>query len=725
MGTYGKYGEVTPIKLPAEGQLPERECYDFYKDSKERGDTDQKDIFLQDALINCDQLFSWAQLAYQIFKSNSDSYWDHAGNGWDKDYGDGHYIDMIECLCNKHGITGGDDKYGSTGLVLTSSLNEVEQAAGKLAEDLIGRKLKAQSFINQATLEPFHDKTDQQTVFYTIAGIRDRYGKTYQFGYTVLGLAFYNFRLKVVSDGTPYNTAIGNMTIEEAIKRGGIPGFTYTNNGSGEARYYDACNAGREASSETVTLTMSLVETEANTITNSKEYSFSEMIGASYKFGDVLKGGETALQLQFTAGQVIGTAYSKEKSVSKEISDSSSVTTVMPPHTKLAIRQQKTNTVTTLNYDCPVMIQFDVAVFSMCGTCYDDNAAVHTFSTAGYDQRSFITLFAPSAAGDAGEDASENLYMRNKNYSKVSGYEKTYGFTKVKSKNKGVLSTELNWETILKQGAAKSNYGKTETIPAKPKMEPEKLIENLTTKRPMSPAGAKLTETGIGVSSKIERAIPLYTLDKLRLLNGSPEYNIGIDDRIYHENWEIEGYNLLNVPFYGFDSSFGEWILVDENGEKLLDKSVASIEYEPLTNVPFIQGNGEGTVYAKYLIRDNYYTSAEEKPITNNTIHTVIVKVMVHPRPLEGHITVSGEVRASADGAVINLEAVETLTVMVYDEREREIPVPVIWEAQESYSRGIQVLHNQMSLTRPGVFHIRAVYENLESDWVEVHALKV
>lgn len=725
MSTPGKYGEVKPIKLAATGQLPERECYDFYGDKEERGSTQKKDLFLKDALINQDQLFRWAQLAYYIFRSNENSYWDHAGNGWDTDFGSGHYFDTIDCLCNEHNMQGGDDKYKSTGLTLTTSLDEVEKAAGTMAEELIGRKLKANDFINRATLEPFHGKTDKQTVFYSIVGNRDRYGKTYQFGYTVLGLAFYNFRLKVVSDGNAFNSAIGNMTVEEAIKRGGIAGFTYHEDGTGETLTFPAVNTGTEESSQTATTTVRQSETEANTITNSKEFNFSEMVGVSLMAKDILKVSEATIQMQFTAGQVISTAYTDEHSVTKETGGDSSVTVPLPPHTALVVKQKQGNTVTTLEYDCPVLVQFDVGVFSICGTCYDDNAAVHTFSTKGYDQRSFITLFQASDTGDAGEDASENLYLRSHHYEEVPGYEKSHGVTQGKSHDRGLICSSVDWKKILDEKAetARTGYQRPGEKVAATTSKPEELILLLAKNLPMSPTGGMLTETSRSISSTIGSAIPLYALHRLALLNASLEYHIGIGDKMYPFNWTVSGYDVQNVPFYGFDSSAGEWILVDENGQKITESDIASIGREPLTNTLFIKGNGEGTVYAKYLIPDDFYKCQAGTPITNNTIHTVFVKIMVHPNELQGHISASGSVTCPADGSAVNLEAADTLQVMVYDEQEREIPVPVLWEAQESAARGITVFNNQMMVSRPGVFHIRAVYENLCSNWVEVHGM--
>lgn len=722
MSNYVCYGPVNPIKIAATGTLPERTCYDFYEHSNHRESTDSKEVFFQDALFNKDQLFQWAQIAYQIFQSEPQSYWDHSGKGWEGNFGkSANYMDLIDLLCNKHERSSGDDVHLSTGLSLANSLNEVEQIAGMVTEQLINRKLKANQFINRCNLEPFHDNKESQTIFYSIAGHRDRYGKTFQYGYNVFGLAFYNFRLKVVNDGKPYNTAIGELTVEEAAKKGNIPGFTYKNTGSGITFLYPAENRNSEEASQTVQESQEVSKSESNSIVNSKEYSFTEMVGASVELEDVLKVSKVTLTMQFTAGQVISTAYTEEKSVTKTKNNSSSITVTIPPHTAIVVSQKNDNTVTTLQYDCPVMVQFDVAVFSMCGTCYDDNAAVQSFSTAGYDQRSFITLFQPSKAGNAGEDASENLYMRYTNYAKVTGYDKIHGVTQLKSHYSGLLKDQLNWDKILQQTKASTNYKGTEGKGDEATLAPKLLIEKLTQNRPMSPTGGTLTEIGESIVSKIESALPLYPLYILRQSAGSAKYDVGVNDDLYPNNWIVIGYDKNNIPFYGFDFLKGHWILVDENGTALKDDPLAYIGYDKFTNEPYIRGKSEAVIYAKYLIPENYYTCQEGTVISNKNIQTVFVKITIHDTRLKGTIIVSGSVEVK-NNTITNLETLNTINVQVYDDTQTQIVVPIIWEAEEGHEKNITIIHNKMSVHAVGNYRIRARYEDLISDeWIEVH----
>lgn len=77
--------------------------YDLYKNKPYRGDLSDVDALYRDALLNENNLNHWAQLAYQTFRSNSNTYWDWAGGGFDKDFGSGVYTDLISDLTNRTG----------------------------------------------------------------------------------------------------------------------------------------------------------------------------------------------------------------------------------------------------------------------------------------------------------------------------------------------------------------------------------------------------------------------------------------------------------------------------------------------------------------------------------------------------------------------------------------------------------------------------------------------
>lgn len=724
MSNYTCYGPVNPIKLKAVNGLPERTCYDFYEGKNERRSTDDPHQFLLDALTNKDQMLLWAQLAYQIFKSEPETCWNHSNKSWDENFGKNpNNMDLIDCLCHKYDKTKGadGDPHMSTGLVTAGCLDDVEQAAGKLIEQLLKRKLKANDFIKRCPIEALHGKTDKQQVFYTLAAHLDKYGGTQQFCYNVFGLAFYNFRLKVVSDGTtPYNTAIGNREIRDAIKEGGIPGFTY-HDAKKDLHTYSMENRSRLEAAQTATLETSVTETDSNSITNAKEYSYTESLGLDVKVGEILRVCEITVQMGFEASQVIQTAYTQDHEVSDSNSSSSSAEVILPPHTSIMVRKMESGAVTTLEYDCPVMVQFDVAVISMCGTFYDDNAAVQAFSTAGYDQRSYYTLFTSAESGAAGEDAAENLYMRYTKGRTSEGYDKTHGETELKTHKKGKQKDYVDWNVIEKQPAASTSCKRDGESKAVETQKANELPGQIGLLRPMSPTGGKLTEKASKISTIIDDPIPLFPLNTIQLCTGANVYNMGVGDVLYPKNWMVEGYDGDNIPFYGFKSWRGEWILVNEDGEQIKDGTIAEIRTEKLTNNVYIIGKAAGVVYAKYLIPEDFYTCSDGTAITNDSIEqTVFIKIEVHDTRLEGCIKVEGSLNV-INGTVTNLEKLNGENVHVYDEIGREITVPVIWRVAPGCGNNIVIRDNLLMASAVGTYRIQAEYESLVSDYLEVH----
>ena len=85
---------------------------------------------------------NWASLAYNIlgYGGGDDSkdflYWDHAGKGFEKDFGKGHYIYLYDALSGGNGEhSDGADKLKQSGLTSAKSLNAVYE---RLTDDIAG-----------------------------------------------------------------------------------------------------------------------------------------------------------------------------------------------------------------------------------------------------------------------------------------------------------------------------------------------------------------------------------------------------------------------------------------------------------------------------------------------------------------------------------------------------------------------------------------------------------
>lgn len=84
----------------------------------------------------------------------------------------------------------------------------------------------------------------------------------------------------------------------------------------------------------------------------------------------VLRVNGITVHLGFEASQVIQTAYTKDHTVFNSKHSSSIAEVILPPHTSIMVRKTANGAVTTLKYDCPVMVQFDVAVEKLTNTIY-------------------------------------------------------------------------------------------------------------------------------------------------------------------------------------------------------------------------------------------------------------------------------------------------------------------------------------------------------------------
>lgn len=712
---YDTFGTVTSVEQPnASGRNVT--YYDIYNgQSANRPDTSDEVNFYMDVISQQDNLLHWVNLGYVIHESNPKSYWDHAGDGWDKDFGS-HYINYIDDMLTPRTKTG-DLGVKATGLSVANSLRDVQQRAANDIADLIDRKLDGNDFMKRHEMNDALTETNQ-TVIYSTVSTTDRYGKTPQFGYNSFTVAFYDFRLHTLDDGKELNTVAGDATLEEAAASD-LPGFSYSSGTTDGGMI--ALNQNNSIDEATVTLTLNdtLSETTSSSITNSEEYTFGESVGAELdlQFKMNLIDSEFDMCKSLSYGQALSTAYGEEDSITQSQDKSSSVTMSLPPHTIAAAQQTNSKTTLTTAYDCPVSLTYKVAIFSMCGTVYDDNMLVQSFSTAGYEQRSFISIFGNDYDNS---DAMENLYQRAIWNVDNPSYDQTYGYTKGLKHSGSDWADHLDWDTILsKESISSANY-KDRLLTG------NKLVETISANYPMSITGGSFTFLQEGINTTLTSPVPMYPIRYIYIdyqLNRDFELEVGESLPIY--SYRVQAYDQDMVPYYGFVSSQGEWKIVDQNGNPI-ESDVAKITVDSVTHQQRIEAMGEGTVYAKYFIPENTYTDYYGHVSTNADIDSPAYKVIVSaPEEAEfnGSIRLKGSVTAYVGGEPINLNAVDGLTAIAYDTTGREVEVPLSWESQELESRGIQVTEDGvLTVTQPGTFHVRAYCQDVYSNWVEVTA---
>lgn len=714
---YDACGKVDSVVLDQNGR--KITYYDIYGGKTEdRPDTSDQTQFYKDIVTQQDNLLKWANLAYNIFGSDDKTYWDHRGKGWDEDFGNGGYIDFITDIFNPRDKKG-DGALKCTGISIAESLKDVqERAADDIAHD-IGRKVKGSDFMDHHKLDKLTDA--KQTVIYSTISQIDRYGKTPQYGYNAFTIAFYDFQLRVIDDGKALNTVTGDDDLAEATSHN-VPGFSYSSQTTDDGIISLSQNDSFEDSATTLNLEESTSSTVTNSFTNSQNYT----VGANLGFNASLAGkipliaeGGFSVTGGISFGETTEMSSTEENSVTKSETKSSSATMTVPAHTAAVADQTKAVTKMTTAYDCPVGVTYKVAIFSMCGSVYDDNAWNQSFSTKGYDQRTFLTIFGSESDCS---DAVENLYQRAFKNKNDPSYEQTYGYTYT-HKNGGSWTSKLNWNTILNRGVPKCRDDRYKNKLKKS----DDMINALINRYPMSVTGGSMSIVETGINSKIGEPIPLYPISVINIkyqLNRDFDMKVGGTLPIY--SYRVNAYDEEMVPYYGFVPSAGEWKIVDANGNPT-ESGVARMTLDPVLHQQCVEALSEGTAYVKYFINDGDYVDYNGRVSKNENISSPAYRINVAGEEVPeftGRIDIDGDVTATVNGDPINLNAVDTLTVTAYDTTDRQADINVSWEAQELSKNGISVTPDGvLTVTQPGTFHVRAYCDGVYSAWAVVNAV--
>lgn len=553
------------------------------------------------------------------------------------------------------------------------------------------------------------DDTEEQVVFYNIVSTYDEAGTAWNM-INSFGIAFYGFDLTPISDeDLEYITAAEGYDSLEEAQTAGAPGVSYNSNGKGDTSVGYTENISREEAQMAVTLTNSNTTTLHNSITNEKNYSFSETIGSETEFG-IGKLVSESINLEFSAEQAFGEARTQEEGVEKTIENSVTQTIVVPAHTAVAVEQQTGSTNITLEYDCPVAISYKVAIFSM--NCdFNDGGGLEKDYSKGY----FSTYFEGDGSSEQGTSANENLYQRAVVGQGISGYDRANGVTDAYVHTWGTDWTEtsdsIDWNAVF------SNEHTSEKV---------KNIATFAGEVPMASAGAEMEATSSSINSKIQSIVPLYNLNKVQLTTGEKAYEMSVGDSFPLDGLHVEGVNADKVAYYGFDENDGHWELTDEKGHELTSSETAEITEDKLTGRKTLTAKEAGTVYLKWMLNDGVkYTSKNDATVISSEnfdtplVDTAYIKIDIEEIPFAGSIDVNGSCEGTVNAEPVNLN--DVLSATVYDESGKEVVRPLTWEARQL--NGITVEPGgDVTFEKEGTYQVRAVIsDEVRSDWVNVY----
>ncbi|MDO4518497.1 MAG: aerolysin family beta-barrel pore-forming toxin, partial [Bacillota bacterium] len=448
--------------------------YDIYDGKSTRGTTEDRIRFLKDVIQSKPEgsdksvLESWAQLATNIF--NRHAYiaaQQHEGN-FENNFlnesgeraGYAYLPKRLAALQKwEKGERDRDDYTIATGLKMANSLNEVRTETAQSLIEPLNTSYSANDILKNtngdATLDALKDDKDQD-VLYNLVTCIDQTGQTPKFTYTVFGLAFYDFQLHpLTAEGLEYITAAEGYDSLEQAAQSGAKGVTYITPADSQntvVSYFE--NGAEKEATASMQFSQSDSVSVSNSLENTTSYTYTETIGTENKLAATLGiFAETVLKLEFAAQQAISTAYSEEKSISKSKTNDISAEIELPAHTAAAIESSDGSASVTIDYNCPVVVTYKVAIFSLSGDIYQDLVWTKSMSTARYSQGYLQTVFG-SKSVKGGMTAQENLYNRAIKYADTSSYEdvygQTYGWKDMHQDNASATTMRgLDWSGIL------------------------------------------------------------------------------------------------------------------------------------------------------------------------------------------------------------------------------------------------------------------------------------
>lgn len=507
------------------------------------------------------------------------------------------------------------------------------------------------------------DTKDNHSYWMLTGALKSTSGQTCQGHYQAMGILFSDFSITTI---LPED----NGDFQEAIEEESGPGKIYASNVKNNTDLQ--VGAAQE-------LTYTTSTSASSEISGSESYSFEESIELGAEGGFL--GTSVSSTVGFTAGQIIEKGWSETSEHSEEVSSSYNMSVELPAYTNVMIQQNNSKTTKTKEYNCPVALNFKVTIVEY---------TLDPSASSSIPQTRILTTF--------GGNARKDLRQRG-----VTEYTM-------------VDSAGIDWYKLY----SNHNYDLSNLFAI--------VEKQLTSTVPMASTGASFTIGIDTVTSEISGLAPIYALNSIKPSNGITEYNIGSGNSMILDSIELAGLNAKNAPYYGFNQDKGEWILVDENGQELSNDDVAYLETNPMTGTTkLIAGHEGGTVYLKYLIDEDVYSTASSTKVytANNELEsTAVIQINVIALPADiSAIEIGGDLTGIVGDLARTIEGSNGLTAYVYNSLDKEVNYPIEWEAKELAHRGIEVEDNKIFFTKEGTFHVRAIVEGFYSDWYPVTAL--
>ena len=616
------------------------------------------------------------------------------------------------------------DNLWGTGLVVTNSVAKVREAMARQIEKQIDHKTcHAEDILKQGpvpegqndpvVLKEMADNKTEQPVVYTIAtSINEKSANNYT--YNSFGIAFYDFAPRAIkAEDLVYKKAGDDYdTPEEAVEKG-APGVTYDTSRS-EPKALTATNESSGPSSQELTYQDGGSPSISNSYTSASSYSFGQEINGemTWKAADgktlLLGAVEAKLGIKFSYEQM----YSEEQShcegntISNETTAHQGVT--LEPQTSIMLTTEKTTATLTEEYDTPMMVSFKVAVFSITGDVYADNALTCYYTTAGYEHGFYYNEFGNKSKGISANEnlefrAFENTNTEDSACATIHKYWKRNGGSKYNRTDEGT-----DWK--------KNVFKDSEDV-----RRAKEAIQRQAKTIPMLSGGCSYTLVYDTNNNKVSEMTPLYLPKKFTQLKGETDYEMTGGDKLnLSRQITIGCLNRNEVPYYGFSQNDGRWIVCDERGDAA-SSDVIRLSTNG-TGDQVVTAAAPGTAFVTWKMKDNvtYESQNDTGSVTAaSNLPSPIIRIDVPAVAFEGTVEVGGEFTGCVGDKDVNLS--DQLTAAVYDKTGKQVNKPVAWEQKEL--TGITVGEDgDITMDKAGTYNVRAVVRNTEAGTDDVYS---
>ncbi len=564
----------------------------------------------------------WSNIATLIFKSMGSGY--GYGSTYKKDFDALYTEDTSDLTCDidlYNELASWDEEgthmHGDAQTLGWTLATNRKVPFEKLVEDSVLAENKDQLLENLGEDSSFSVFADQEdTVLYNLVKTGGSWDNDGMF-LSSFGIMFYDFQLVPLADrGVEYITAAEPYGSLQDANAADAPGVSYRTAGTGNTNTTMVTNP--SATESVVSTTYS--ETSSSSVSNSFErtesFSFGTSSTVSTEFSVSFPLVDTSVTSSFSLGmtteEAVQTAYGETKELTNSITNETTAEVVLPAHTQIGITQQAGETEIKFEYDCPVTLTYKVAVFQVnyrWGLITDIGA---------YSIGMMCTTFGTSST-TGGLDAIENLYNRAIVNADEPGFESSYGNVYAYyNDDKDYETDTIDWNSIV-TGSAAGAYGKVG-------YKGKDMIEMLNKNRPMSSTGGVMSINAKSQNTDISSILPLYDLDYIQI-SGDGVYTVAPGGEIDFNKIQTMGYNRYSVPYYGYVSDVGEWVLCDADGNEL--SGVDGAEMQTVGNYQKLKVSELGTYYAKYKIDEELYPkvnqTADSEFITNGDLSSTAV----------------------------------------------------------------------------------------------------